>query len=306
MQFRTNKNGKAHPITQKRFFTTKNSAAVFPLQDKNSATGVATALMESFKNKTDANEQLRIKRVLVSAANKAKASGHPEVAEVYENAYKQMTIVKPTTLQRGHSVAGTSLQGYLEGVTYDQLKAKYGEPYSDGTWCLKLGVNETMTIYAADEDMKHLNKVTKWHIGGWKENNENVLKTIRKDTKDLKGSKVKDAYAQWKKPKNGWLTQKVPESWKKDYGTVAAWKNKNDYIQIKKIDENDKFRQSLYNEGFRFEIASNRFSTSHHKTLPEAKTYAKESMKATFDAEPSDGAMPESGTIPRDYSDRFR
>jgi hypothetical protein len=77
-----------------------------------------------------------------------------------------------------------------------------------------------------------------------------------------------------------WKPKSFPASWKDDYGTVKYWKhaNDNDYIHINKIRSTDRFRNSLYEEGYRYEIASNKFGTSHHKTLADAIKYAKLSM----------------------------
>ncbi len=53
------------------------------------------------------------------------------------------------------------------------------------------------------------------------------------------------------------------------------WKKAKSYIHIDKIKATDKLRHSIYKEGYRFEIASNVFGTSHHKSLGKAVSHAK-------------------------------
>jgi hypothetical protein len=81
-----------------------------------------------------------------------------------------------------------------------------------------------------------------------------------------------------------WKSVNVLKSWKKDYGTVKAWRKEDKrtkappYIQIHKI-KDEPFKHKIYTEGFRYEISSNKFGTSHHKDSKSAITYAKKLMK---------------------------
>jgi hypothetical protein len=89
------KNGKVRPITPKTFYQTKALGGTFnfsldyiPRAQVNSQSALTLFNEQSLSRK----EKLQIKRATVFAANKARAQGHPEVAEVYEKAYKQMIL----------------------------------------------------------------------------------------------------------------------------------------------------------------------------------------------------------------------
>lgn len=102
------KDGKVRPITPKTFYRTKALGGTFnfslddiPRAQFNSQSALTLFNEQSLSRK----QKLQIKRATVSAANKARAQGHPEVAEVYEKAYKQMNIDNKNTVyhvQSGH------------------------------------------------------------------------------------------------------------------------------------------------------------------------------------------------------------
>jgi len=229
------KGGKVRPITPRINFTYRGHRNFLPLDENGKAIVASRGILQTAHDpSTKREDKLKLKRALVSASNKALALGknapfgsaerakYSDVANVYRDAYEAIRIVdiKPTKLQRGYEVSGTSLQGYLEGVTYDQLKAKYGKPDNNGQWLLKMPnqEHECITIYPADEDQKHLDRVTKWHVGGWNEHNEKVLSTVRKDTRDFKGAKVKDAKARFKKTKSS----KSPKVFGDEYNKITV------------------------------------------------------------------------------------
>jgi hypothetical protein len=56
--------------------------------------------------------------------------------------------------------------------------------------------------------------------------------------------------------------------------TLEIKKRNGTYIHINKISPKDNFRKRIYTEGYRYEIASNTFGTTHHKTLSSAKKHA--------------------------------
>lgn len=74
-------------------------------------------------------------------------------------------------------------------------------------------------------------------------------------------------------PKRVWRKQNFPKTWKRDYGTVRAWKKGTNYIHINKVKATG-INRSIYKEGYRYAIASNKFGTSHHKTLSKATSYS--------------------------------
>jgi len=53
-----------------------------------------------YQRQISREEQLQIKRALVSAANKARAQGNSEVADVYKKAYEQMITIKPLAAEK--------------------------------------------------------------------------------------------------------------------------------------------------------------------------------------------------------------
>mgnify|MGYP001362314519 CR=1 FL=1 len=61
--------------------------------------------------------------------------------------------------------------------------------------------------------------------------------------------------------------------------TLEIKSNKGSYIHVNKISPKDTFRHAIFTQGYRYEIASNKFGTSHYKTLKEATRYAGKLMR---------------------------
>lgn len=127
------KNGKVRPITPK-ILTTSYQRYTISTTNKDAAESTAMdILMEYHRPVTNRETKIKLKRALVSAANKARAQGHPEVAEVYEKAYKQMNIDNKNTVyhvQSGHP------QTYFLGdkfwtVRNNNTKIEYGFSKAD-------------------------------------------------------------------------------------------------------------------------------------------------------------------------------
>jgi hypothetical protein len=126
------KNGKVRPITPKIYHSQGFQPIPIPHDDMSQATSSA-ALMVSRFGIVRKEEQLKLKRAMVSAANKARAQGHPEVAEVYEKAYKQMNIDNKNTV---YHVRSGHPQTYFLGdkfwtVRNNNTKIEYGFSKAD-------------------------------------------------------------------------------------------------------------------------------------------------------------------------------
>ncbi len=138
--FRRHKNGKAYPITPRNFYDTKGLTQNqrLSLVDKRQAELASKHLLEMFQKgeagytdykptpqgkeyyrpKISDAERLKLKRALVSAANKAKSQGNAEVAKIYEDTYKQM-VIEPKNKQKLYRwesapvFNGQKLSGYV-------------------------------------------------------------------------------------------------------------------------------------------------------------------------------------------------
>lgn len=97
MSWKTRKKGKSRQRGLKFkdkpiFVTYRGQPITLNLEDPSLATENSQQLLEAFRNTKTRDRQLKLKRAMVSAANKAKGAGQGEVAEVYRKAYQQMIL----------------------------------------------------------------------------------------------------------------------------------------------------------------------------------------------------------------------
>lgn len=88
-----------------------------------------------------------------------------------------------TNFRRHFNSNGTSLQGYLKGITHEEIRKVLGngEGSSDKTkdsWCVKDNRSAIKaTIYDWKNYKKELSEITHWHIGG---TNSQALELVKK------------------------------------------------------------------------------------------------------------------------------
>ena len=98
--------------TKTRYWRPKYYRKPFSLTDQQEAQKKVEELQRAFKYGYTRKRRKAIKMALVSAANKALASGNPEVAEIYRKGYENMSLEK------------TMVPRHSQPTGYDPMKVK--------------------------------------------------------------------------------------------------------------------------------------------------------------------------------------